>query len=52
MTIYLRKNTNYLYGDKHQFKVLNNDGDISEAFEKAYNPRGGKEATFFFEIPM
>ncbi len=34
MTTYLRKKSNFLYGDKHQFKVFNNDGDISEAFKK------------------
>ncbi len=34
MTTYLRKNTNFLYGDKHQFKVFNNDGEISENGEE------------------
>ena len=34
MTTYQRTKTNFLYGDKHQFKVFNNDGDISEAFKK------------------
>jgi hypothetical protein len=44
MTTYLRKNTNYLYGDKHQFKVFNNDGEISEAFKKRVRSRICSEA--------